>query len=234
MTGTRSRSRSSACSSNRSDRPEIPGTRICGPPQEKASRSPRSPRRGGRGRPGPKRRFLRIAPTPTPTPPQAQTRTRTATARRRSASMTTTSPWTPPARDEGEHEQHGEHDANFGPGADNDDADPDEATLFREIVGFSVIESCVNAVTELWREQRRDHANPHSVLRGKELTDLIEIVKSSDWDRRRAEYIDRALFTVVDGYDPPKMMAGIAWCWKPYLRAAADFLIGQCFHPSSS
>ena len=46
-----------------------------------------------------------------------------------------------------------------------------------------------------------DHTNPHSVLRGKELTDLIEIVKCSDWDRRRAEYVDRALFTVVDGYD---------------------------------
>ena len=112
-------------------------------------------------------------------------------------------------RDEGEHEQHGEHDANFGPGADNDDADrrghavPGDCRL-------SVIESCVNAVTELWREQRRDHANPHSVLRGKELTDLIEIVKCSDWDRRRAEYVDRALFTIVDGYDPPKMMAGIA------------------------
>jgi hypothetical protein len=49
-------------------------------------------------------------------------------------------------------------------------------------------------------------------------------VKCSDWDRR-AEYVDRALFTVVDGYDPPKMMAGIAWEGS---RAAADFLIGQC------
>ena len=29
---------------HRSDRPGIPGTRICGPPQEKAGRSPRSPR----------------------------------------------------------------------------------------------------------------------------------------------------------------------------------------------
>jgi hypothetical protein len=37
-------SRSSACSLNRRDRPGIPGTRICGPPQEKAGRSPRVPR----------------------------------------------------------------------------------------------------------------------------------------------------------------------------------------------
>jgi hypothetical protein len=57
------------------------------------------------------------------------------------------------------------------------------------------------------------------VLRGKELTDLIEIVKCSDWDRRQAEYVDRVLFTVVDGYDPPKMTAGIAWCWQEGSRA---------------
>ena len=50
--------------------------------------------------------------------------------------------------------------------------------------------------------------------------------------RRRAEYVDRALFTVVDGYDPPKMMAGIAWCWKPYLQAAADFLTVSAFTPA--
>jgi hypothetical protein len=60
-----------------------------------------------------------------------------------------------------------------------------------------VIESCVNGVMELWKEQRRDHVNPHSVLRGKELTgkeltDLLEIVKCSDGDRRRTEYVDRA------------------------------------------
>ena len=67
-----------------------------------------------------------------------------------------------------------------------------------------MIESCVNGVMELCKEQRRDHANPHSVLRGKELTDLLEIVKCSDGDR--TEY--------VDGYDPPKMMAGISWCWQ--------------------
>jgi hypothetical protein len=40
--------------------------------------------------------------------------------------------------DEGEGEQHG---ANFGPGAENDDPNADEDTLFRETVGFSVIKS---------------------------------------------------------------------------------------------
>lgn len=120
------------------------------------------------------------------------------------------------------------------------DADADEDTLFKETVGFSVVESYVNGVTELWKEQRRDHLNPHIVLRGKQLTDLMEIVKRSEWDRQRAEYVDRALFTIVDGYDPAKMMEAISWCWRegskarngpePYLRTAADFLLGKRFH----
>jgi hypothetical protein len=35
------------------------------------------------------------------------------------------------------------------------------------------------------------------MLRSKELTDLIEIVKCSDWDRRRAEYVDPPSLTVT-------------------------------------
>ncbi|KAN0087112.1 hypothetical protein V8E54_000800 [Elaphomyces granulatus] len=124
------------------------------------------------------------------------------------------------------------------------DTDADEDTLFKETVGFSVAESYVNGITELWKEQRRDHANPHAVLRGTELADLMEVVKRSDRDRRRAECADKALFNAIDGYDSLKMMEGISWCWRegsqarngpePYLRTAADFLIGQCFHHSSN
>jgi hypothetical protein len=117
------------------------------------------------------------------------------------------------------------------------DTDADEDTLFKETVGFSVAESYVNGITELWKEQRRDHANPHAVLRGTELADLMEVVKRSDRDRRRAECADKALFNAIDGYDSLKMMEGISWCWRegsqarngpePYLRTAADFLIGH-------
>ena len=64
---------------------------------------------------------------------------------------------------------------------------------------------------ELWRDQWRSktNPNPHEALRGKELTDLLTAVRQADWDRRRAEHVDRALFTVVDGYDQPKMKEAI-------------------------
>jgi hypothetical protein len=34
--------------------------------------------------------------------------------------------------------------------------------------------------------------------------------------------MDRALFTVIDGYDVEKMMQGISWCWTEGSR---------CFSP---
>ena len=96
-------------------------------------------------------------------------------------------------------------ESEIGSEADMDNArryaaeDANEAGLFRETVGYSVIESCVNGVTELWRDQRRSktNPNPHEVA-GKELTALLEAVRQADWDRRRAENVDRALFTLVD------------------------------------
>jgi hypothetical protein len=42
----------------------------------------------------------------------------------------------------------------------------------------------------------------------------LAVVRQADWDRQRAENVDRALFTVVDGYDPPKMKEAISWCWR--------------------
>jgi hypothetical protein len=34
-----------------------------------------------------------------------------------------------------------------------------------------------------------------------------------NWSRRESERMDRALITVIDGYDVQKMMQGISWCW---------------------
>jgi hypothetical protein len=57
--------------------------------------------------------------------------------------------------------------ARPGPPGASEAADDDENTLFTETVGYSVRESAVNAVTEL------DSGNPHLVLQGKELGDLL-------------------------------------------------------------
>lgn len=49
-----------------------------------------------------------------------------------------------------------------------EDVDAIDEALSKETVGFSVIESYVNGVMELWKEQRQGHNNPHVLLRGKD------------------------------------------------------------------
>jgi hypothetical protein len=44
------------------------------------------------------------------------------------------------------------------------------------------------------------------VLWGKDFGDLLATVKKADW-----QYVN--LFTIVDGYDLPKMKEGTSWCW---------------------
>ncbi|KAN0087223.1 hypothetical protein V8E54_000911 [Elaphomyces granulatus] len=59
----------------------------------------------------------------------------------------------------------------FEASIDSEATDDGEDTLFTATVGYSVLESAVNAVTELWKEQS---GNPHVVLQRKELGDLLE------------------------------------------------------------
>jgi hypothetical protein len=51
--------------------------------------------------------------------------------------------------------------------------------------------------------------------------------------RRESERMDRALFTVIDGYDGQKMMQGISWCWTEG-RTFADFLVSAIHRRSSN
>jgi hypothetical protein len=96
------------------------------------------------------------------TPPQAQIRTRTATVRRRrSAGVTTMSPWAPPARTSATRA------STSSTGSTMPTSGPvrTTTTLTRPRCSgrWSASPSsnrCVNAVTELWREQRRGH-RPH-------------------------------------------------------------------------
>ena len=37
----------------------------------------------------------------------------------------------------------------------------------------------------------------------------MNIFKREDWDRRRTEYVDKNLFTIIDDYEPGKMIEDI-------------------------
>ena len=116
-----------------------------------------------------------------------------------------------------------------------DDEEAEEA--FIRTIGASTVEQYVSSLIELWGAQYRDQENSHLFNRGRQLKDLFDVVRRSDWERKKLEYIDRGLFTLSDGYDTEKMVEALKWCWEagskakngpePYLRTAANFLMSE-------
>jgi hypothetical protein len=156
---------SSACSSNRSDRLGIPGIKRHAARRKRRHKRKLADRRKeaegeGPGRRGGSHGSHRHRHRHRPGPGQR---------RRRSASMTTTSPWTPPARTS---------------------ASRTGSTAGPEVLGLGPATGRIRRPGPLHRRRR--------------------LRPAEDDGRHRV------------------VLAGT------YLRAAADFLIGQCFHPSSS
>jgi len=132
--------------------------------------------------------------------------------------------------------------------ADKDeDEDWDEDTLdtlFDETVRYSVVNSYASAITELyaWQQSQASADDKIPPLRGAKLTAVLDSVRRDEDKVRRANYIDRGLFTIAGGYDVQGLKNAIAWCWETgsktpgsvesCLRTAADQLLGSCRNPS--
>jgi hypothetical protein len=72
--------------------------------------------------------------------------------------------------------------------------------LFTETVRYSVVNSYVSAVTELYAWQSEgDKASPP--LRGAKLSAVLESVRRDEDRIRRVNFTDRGLFTITGGYD---------------------------------
>lgn len=108
--------------------------------------------------------------------------------------------------------------------------------LFNETVRYSVVNSYVSAITELyaWQSQMEGKASPP--LRGAKLSAVLESVRRDEDRMRRVNFIDRGLFTIAGGYDVKGLKKAISWCWETgskmpgsvesYLRTAAEHLLG--------
>jgi hypothetical protein len=105
---------------------------------------------------------------------------------------------------------------------------------FNERVRFSVVNSYVSAITELYAWQSGDKTSPP--LRGAKLSAILESVRRDEDRNQRANFIDRGLFTIAGGYDIKGLKKAITWCWETasttpgsvesYLRTAAEHLLG--------
>ena len=111
---------------------------------------------------------------------------------------------------------------------------------FNETVRYSVVNSYVSAITELYAWQQSQSSSDGKAappLRGAKLSAILESVRR-DKDRvRRANFIDRGLFTITGGYDVKALKKAITWCWETgsktpgsvesYLRTSAEHLLGR-------
>jgi hypothetical protein len=100
---------------------------------------------------------------------------------------------------------------------DNDSSDEEwdeEAldALFNETVRFSVINSYVSAITELYTWQSEGKATLS--LRGAKLSTLLESARRDEDRIRRVNFIDWGLFTIASGYDVKGLKRAVTWCWE--------------------
>lgn len=110
-------------------------------------------------------------------------------------------------------------------------------TLFNETVRYSVVNSYVSAITELYAWQ--SEGKPLPPLRGPKLSALLGNIRRDEDRIRRVNFVDRGLFTITGGYDIKGLRKAVAWCWEAasktpgsvesYLRTSADHLLGLWF-----
>ena len=106
--------------------------------------------------------------------------------------------------------------------------------LFNETIRYSVVNSYVSAITELYAWQSKGKAS--LPLRGAKLSAVLESVRRDEDRIQRVNFTDRGLFIITGGYDIKGLKKAITWCWetgskKPgsvesYLRTAAEHLLG--------
>jgi hypothetical protein len=125
-----------------------------------------------------------------------------------------------------------------GKGSKTEEDEWDEKALdalFNETVRYSVVNSYVSAITELYAWQ--SEGQPMPSLRGAKLSALLENVRRDEDRIRRVNFVDRGLFTITGGYDVEGLRKAVAWCWEAasrtsgsvesYLRTSADHLLGS-------
>jgi len=106
---------------------------------------------------------------------------------------------------------------------------------FIETVWFSVVNSYVSAITELYAWQFDGKASPPP-LQGAKLSAVLESIRHDEDRNRRVNFVDQGLFTIAAGYDVKGLKRAISWCRESaskvpgsveaYLRTAVDHLLG--------
>ena len=84
--------------------------------------------------------------------------------------------------------------------------------LFNETVRYSVVNSYVSAITELYAWQSEEREEPLPPLGRAKLAAILKNVRRDEERVRRINFTDRGLFTITGGYDVKRLRRAIFWC----------------------
>ncbi|POM58877.1 Short-chain dehydrogenase [Phytophthora palmivora] len=98
-------------------------------------------------------------------------------------------------------------------------------------LSIASVEAYAKAVIDLYKLQQTLKTNSHPHPRGKAYHDLFDTLKRKETERKRAQYVDRGLGTILDGYNVEDMKQ-LSDFWLidnngDALRDRADFFLGQ-------
>lgn len=68
------------------------------------------------------------------------------------------------------------------------------------IIGSSMVDGYVAAITDLWSQQANQKINSNPHPRNQHVKDLLRIVQRDTHSRRKANYEDRGVGSLIDGY----------------------------------
>jgi Centromere DNA-binding protein complex CBF3 subunit, domain 2 len=117
----------------------------------------------------------------------------------------------------------------------------DDGTMVKQTLGRSAIKSYINAIVSLWEYQSSAGQNLHPHPRGTKLKALLKHKERQETVRRREQFVDRGIGTLLDGYNEKDIVNIVRACWttpltqrshsgasvEPWLRTAVDFLFSH-------
>jgi Centromere DNA-binding protein complex CBF3 subunit, domain 2 len=116
-----------------------------------------------------------------------------------------------------------------------------DGTVIKQTLGKSAVKTYVNAIISLWEYQSSAGQNLHSHPRGMKLKALLKNKERQETVRKREQFVDRGVRTMLDGYNERDMVNIVRACWtefssqkqsspaliEAWLRTAVDFLFSH-------
>jgi Centromere DNA-binding protein complex CBF3 subunit, domain 2/Transcriptional activator of glycolytic enzymes len=116
-----------------------------------------------------------------------------------------------------------------------------DGTSIKQTLGRSAIKGYVNAIISLWEYQSSAGQNLHPHPRGTKLKALLKNKERQETVRKREQFVDRGVGTMLDGYNEKDMVNIVRACWtefssqkhytstsvESWLRTAVDFLFSH-------